>query len=437
MKPDDQRNALTPPMGWNSWDVYGASVNEAEVLENATYLAEFMRDHGWQYVVVDIQWYEPTATSSAYHPFAQLTMDDFSRLTPAVNRFPSAAGNQGFAPLAAKIHDMGLKFGIHAMRGIPRQAVHQDTPILNTALRARDVAASNSICVWNTDMYGVNPDAPGAQEYYDSVFALYASWGVDFVKMDDALLPYAEGEIELMRNAITQCGRPIVLSLSCGPLDLSHADHVYAHADTWRMTGDFWDSWHDLVGMFDFCHTWSAHVGTGHWPDADMLPVGELALRSGEHGVGRRWTRLTHDEQLTMLTLWCIFRSPLMVGCNLPANDAWTLDLLTNDEVLAVHRSSHSARQAFRRANTIAWVAKGDDDNVSYLAIFNLGFEPAKVAIRLSDVGIPETVELRDLWCHDDIGLVARSFAVDVPVHGARLLKASRTAADAATSGTR
>jgi alpha-galactosidase len=426
MKADNQPTAVTPPMGWNSWDVYGASVTEAEVLANATYLAEFMRDHGWHYVVIDIQWYEATATSSAYHPFAALTMDRFSRLTPAANRFPSAAGDQGFGPLAARLHDMGLKLGIHAMRGIPRQAVHRDTAILNTTLRARDVAASNSICPWNTDMYGVNPDADGAQEYYDSVFALYASWGVDFVKMDDALLPYAQGEIELMRNAITQCGRPIVLSLSCGPLDVSHGAHVSTHADMWRVTGDFWDSWHDLVGMFDFCHDWAAHVGNGHWPDADMLPVGELALRSSEHGVGRRWTRLTQDEQLTMLTLWCIFRSPLMVGCNLPANDAWTLDLLTNGEVLDVHRSSRSGHQAFRRGNTVAWVAQGVADNVSYLAIFNLGFEAARIALRLGDLGVPETVELRDLWSHEELGVATRSFAVDISSHGARLLKATQ-----------
>jgi alpha-galactosidase len=415
-------------MGWNSWDVYGASVTEAEVLENAAYLAAFMRDHGWQYVVVDIQWYEPTATSSIYHPFAALTMDDFSRLTPAVNRFPSAAGGQGFAPLGAQLHEMGLKFGIHAMRGIPRQAVHQNTPLMNTAARARDIALSNSVCPWNTDMYGVNPEAPGAQEYYDSVFALYASWGVDFVKLDDALLPYADGEIELVRNAIAKCGRPIILSLSCGPLDISHAEHVRTHADMWRMTGDFWDSWHDLVGMFDFCHEWSAHVGVGRWPDADMLPVGELAVRSAEHGRGRRWTLLTQDEQVTMLTLWCIFRSPLMVGCNLPANDAWTLDLLTNDEVLAVHRSSHAGRQAFRRGNTVVWVAENIGRDTSYLAVFNIGFDEARVTIRLPDVGLPEDVELRDLWSHEELGAVVRSFAVDVPSHGARLLKVSRTA---------
>jgi alpha-galactosidase len=434
MMRESQPVAATPPMGWNSWDVYGASVTEDEVLENAAYIAAFMRDHGWHYVVVDIQWYEPTATSSVYHPFATLTMDEFSRLLPAVNRFPSAAEGQGFAPLGAKLHEMGLKFGIHAMRGIPRQAVHQNTALMNTVLRARDIADSNSICVWNTDMYGVNAEAAGAQEYYDSVFALYASWGVDFVKMDDALLPYAEGEIELIRNAIAQCGRPIILSLSCGPLDLSHADHVRAHADMWRMTGDFWDSWHDLVGMFDFCHAWTAYAGNGHWPDADMLPVGELALRSSEHGVGRRWTRLTTDEQVTMLTLWCIFRSPLMVGCNLPANDEWTLDLLTNSEVLEVHRTSHSGRQAFRRGTTVVWVAEGAESDSSYLAVFNLGFHATRVAVRLLDVGLPEAVELRDLWSHEELGVAVRHFAVDVPSHGTRFLKVSRTAIATATS---
>ena len=258
-------------------------------------------------------------------------MDEYGRLLPAVNRFPSAAGGQGFGPLAEVVHEMGLKLGIHVMRGIPRQAVHQNTPVLGTAFTARDVAANN-VCPWNTDMYGVDPLAPGAAEYYRSLFALYASWGVDLVKVDDILFPYAAGEIELIRDAIDACGRPMVLSLSCGPIDVAHGDHVAANAEMWRMSGDFWDSWDDLVSMFDFCHTWSRYAGDGHWPDADMLPVGRVALRSSEHGLGDRLTRFTRDEQTTMLTLWCLVRSPLMLGCHLPSLDPWTLQLLTNDD---------------------------------------------------------------------------------------------------------
>ncbi len=414
--------APLPPMGWNSWDVYGASVTEAEVLRNADYMAANLKQHGWEYVVVDIQWYEPAAYSSIYRPFVPLAMDRHSRLLPAENRFPSAGGGAGFGPLADAMHDLGLKLGIHAMRGIPRQAVHQNTAILGTSARARDIAA-NSICAWNTDMYGVNPHAPGAQEYYDSVFALYSSWGVDFVKVDDALTPYATAEIELIRAAIDASGRDIVLSLSCGPVDVRHADHLAAHADMWRMTGDLWDTWEDLLAMFDFCATWSPYVRAGSWPDADMLPVGQLAVRSAEHGIGERWTRLSRPEQVTMMTLWCIFRSPLMVSCDLPANDEWTLDLLTNNEVLDVARQSSHARQLRREGNLIVWQADGGAGGFGFLAVFNIGWSAAPFIVPLALAGLPDAVRLRDLWSHEDLGTVTRSFVVEVPAHGARLLQ--------------
>ena len=422
---DRASRALLPPMGWNSWDVYGASVTEDEVMLNAEYVATHLKSHGWEYVVVDIQWYEPSATSSSYHPFVPLTMDDFSRLTPAVNRFPSAANGAGFAPLAAKIHALGLKFGIHVMRGIARQAVHQNATILGTDVRAREVAATDSICVWNTDMYGVDPNAQGAQQYYDSLFELYASWNVDFVKVDDALFPYAAGEIELIRNSIDRCQRDIVLSLSCGPMNMADAPHVRTHAEMWRMSGDFWDTWEDLFGMFEFCDTWTSHRSEGHWPDADMLPVGEIALRSKEHGVGRRWTRFSHDEQRTMMTLWCMFRSPLMVGTYLPSLDEWTLALLTNEDVLEVLRSSHDARQLLRRGSLIVWVA-ARDDTVSYLALFNTGFSDRRYTVQLGAADLPETAVVRDLWEHASIGEVTRSLSVDVASHGVRLFRVTR-----------
>ena len=172
-------------MGWNSWDCYGAGVTEEQLLLNAEYVAKNLKHHGYEYIVCDIQWYEPEAKSNVYNPFAQLCMDKYSRLIPAENRFPSSKRGKGFKPIADKIHDMGLKFGIHIMRGIPRQAVHSDMPILGTEVTARQIAKSYSICPWNTDMYGVDPKKEGAREYYQSIVDLYASWGVDFIKCDD------------------------------------------------------------------------------------------------------------------------------------------------------------------------------------------------------------------------------------------------------------
>ena len=417
--------APTPPMGWNSWDTFGASINEVEVLEQAVCLADGLAAYGWQYLVVDIQWYEPTATSSIYKPFVPLAMDSYSRLVPALNRFPSSAGELGFGPLSQRVHDLGLKFGLHAMRGVPRQAVHQNTPILGSQVGARDIAATNSTCSWNTDMYGVNPYADGAQAYYDSVFALYAQWGVDFVKVDDALLPYAAGEIELIHRAIDRCGRDIVLSLSCGPLDPLHAEHVRAHAQMWRMSGDLWDTWPDVLKTFDLCRDWSPHVGAGSWPDADMLPLGRLALRSSEHGLGQRSTRLSRDEQVTLLTLWCIFRSPLMLGCDLREMDPWTLSLLTNSQVLEMLRTSHDAREVVRHEDLIVWVAaKGIDER--YVAVFNTGFARKSFRLDPSVLGLVCPATVCDLWTGQNLGSVDDGLLVEVAGHGARLLLAEK-----------
>lgn len=348
-KETHKQYAATPPMGWNSWDCYGASVNEEEVLGNAEYMAEHLLPFGWEYVVVDIQWYEPGAHSSAYRPFVPLEMDGYSRLIPAANRFPSSAGGKGFKPLADRIHGMGLKFGIHIMRGIPRQAVHANTSILGTERRARDIAGNN-ICPWNSDMYGVNPAADGAQAYYDSLFRLYAEWEVDFVKVDDIaasrLYHIHHQEIEMIRKAIDRCGRPMVLSLSPGAAPPEYGGLLLGNANMWRMTDDFWDLWPLLRDMFSRCEQWYPYTGNGSWPDCDMLPLGHIGIRSVDGGGADRLTRFTPDEQRTMMTLWSIFRSPLMFGGELRDNDPWTFSLLTNEEVLAVHRPGRPGPQA-------------------------------------------------------------------------------------------
>lgn len=393
-------------------------------------MAENLKDYGWEYVVVDIQWYESGAYSSSYRPFVPLEMDDYSRLIPAVNRFPSAKDGQGFKPLGDYIHSLGLKFGIHILRGIPRQAVHNNTPLLGTNITARDIACTNSICRWNTDMYGVDPYKEGAHEYYDSLFELYASWGVDFVKVDDIScaeigdIPYFAGEIELIGNAIDKCGRDIVLSLSPDPTPLEFAEHVKEHANMWRMTGDYWDRWCDLFNEFERCNNWSAHVGPGHWPDADMLPIGHIGIRSCEHGFKDRYTNFTKDEQITMLTLWSIFRSPLMVGCELRDNDDFTLSLLTNREVLRVLNHSHSGHQLYRNEDKIAW-ASIDEDGSHYVAVFNTGNTDLTISTKLEHINLSGKYTARDLWLHEDLGEVTDTIDLLVPSHGARLIKLS------------
>ena len=386
--------AKLPPKGWNSWDCYGASVTEAEVIGNAEYMATHLKAFGWEYVIVDIQWYEPAAVSSIYNAFYPLEMDGFSRLQPAVNRFPSAEGGKGFKPLGELIHSLGLKFGIHIMRGIPRQAVHQNTPILGTNKHARDIAA-NSICPWNTDMYGINPHAEGAQEYYDSIFALYAEWGVDFVKVDDIaasrLYPFFREEIEMIRLAIDRSGRDMVLSLSPGPAPLEHAATLKQNANMWRMTDDYWDRWENLKGMFERCEKWWPLVGDHGWPDCDMLPLGHIGIRSvdgnwphpwgeaGSNTAANRQTRFTKDEQKTMMTLWTIFRSPMFFGGELRNNDNWTLSLLTDPLLTEMHQtikksypvnSLNLITTSANKSDLVIWQA--ESETATYTARFNL-----------------------------------------------------------------
>ncbi|MFC4386340.1 glycoside hydrolase family 27 protein [Gracilibacillus marinus] len=419
--------ALTPPMGWNSWDCYGATVTEEEVKGNADYMAQHLKDYGWEYIVVDIQWSESGAVSSAYRPFVPLEMDEYSRLIPAANRFPSSANGNGFKQLSEYVHNLGLKFGIHIMRGIPRQAVHQNTKILGTDVRAREIAKPNSICPWNTDMYGIDHTKEGAQAYYNSLFDLYAEWGVDFVKVDDIADSKLYGihaeEIKMIRKAIDQCGRPMVLSLSPGPAPLNHASLLEENANMWRMTDDFWDLWPLLYDMFDRCYRWSKNIGPGYWPDADMLPLGHIGIRSVDGGASDRYTRFTEDEQVTMMTLWSIFKSPLMFGGELRDNDEWTLSLVTNEEVLEAHRDGYGARQVKREDDTVVWASCGDEHTL-YIALFNLTDETKTVGVTFDQLEMEENkVEVRDLWAKKSLGKLSDKIEVEVSSHGAKFFK--------------
>lgn len=425
------RFAKKPPMGWNSWDCYGAAVNEEQLLGNAEYMAENLKQYGWQYVVCDIQWYEPKAKNTDYNNFTELCMDEYSRLIPAENRFPSSKNGLGFKPIADKIHAMGLKFGIHIMRGIPRQAVHQNTKILGSDKTARQIAHHFSVCPWNTDMYGVDARADGAQEYYDSLFSLYASWGVDFVKVDDICVtefrkwdnPYsARDEVEMIRKAIDKTGREMVLSLSPGPAEISVADHLCENANMWRLTGDFWDSWEQLYGMFDRCKLWEDVVSEGCWPDCDMLPLGRISKNGTCHGGQNRYTKFTPDEQKTLMTLWCIFRSPLMFGGEMRENDEFTVSLITNPEVLAVNQTSHGGKEIYRDDDFIVRKAYDEENNVIF-AVFNLSGEEKVITLDLKKLCFDTDKTLRDLWKMEDVGETQKIMSFNVPSHGAQLYK--------------
>jgi hypothetical protein len=445
--------APTPPMGWNSWDCYGAGVWEADVVANADYMAKNLKPHGWNLITIDIQWYEPLAHTTEYHPGAILESDANGRLLPAPNRFPMTKDSRSFKPMADYLHGQGLKFGLHLLRGIPRQAVDRDNaPILGTDFHAADIADKANVCRWNSDMYGVNMSKPGAQEYYDSVFALMASWNLDFVKVDDLSSPYHQAEIEAIRKAIDRSGRAIILSTSPGATPLKQGDHVQTNANMWRVSDDFWDNWPLLHSQFARLDNWTPFRGPGHWPDADMIPIGNVRAWQKTDN----WTQLTHDEQYTLMTLWSIGRSPLIMGGNMPKNDAFTLSLMTNDEVIAVNQNSINNRQLYSNSNHIAWVADVPGSKDKYVALFNASpapsgggrrnrggsggtntasavemakasapgaTEPAEISVALADIGLSGSCRVRDLWAQKDLETVSGTISATVNSHGAVLLR--------------
>jgi alpha-galactosidase len=423
--------APTPPMGWNSYDYYDTTVTEDQVKANADVMAARLKEYGWEYVVVDIAWYAYDAGSKRdryqYIPFGRVEIDGYSRLLPCPDRFPSSAGGRGFRPLADYVHSLDLKFGIHMMRGIPRIAAHNHMKVKGTDATADEIADPYSICRWNPDMYGLNPEAEGAQQYYDSLFELYAQWGVDFVKVDDICrhdMPSAIRETEMIHHAIKRCGRPIVLSLSPGPALVDKAWHYKKYANMWRITDDFWDNWPLLLNMFERCEMWQDHVSPGCWPDCDMLPLGYIGK-----GFGReRYTNFTRDEQITMMTLWCMFKSPLMLGAELTKLDGWTEALITNSRVLRLVTDSHGARQVMRDDEQAVWVSGDNDGKGIYVAVFNLSGTERRIAVcadeaELAAIDSFSGIKLEELWSGETVLNDTDNLEATVPAHGARLFR--------------
>lgn len=419
---DKNAFAPTPPRGWNSYDYYDTAVTEADVRKNAEYMAENLRSAGYEYVVVDIQWYATDAGTMRdkyqYIPFGGRVMDEYGRFLPDPRRFPSSVNGQGFAPLAEYIHSLGLKFGIHIMRGLPRDAAHRHLPILGTNVTADVIADPGSICDWDPDMYGLR-DMPESQAYYDSIISLYAAWGVDFLKVDDicnthayADRPYmGKHEVEMLAKAIGKTGRPIVLSLSPGPALIDKAWHYCTYANMWRITDDFWDSWPALRHMFDFCERWQYVGAPGCWPDCDMLPLGTV----GRGFRDERKTNFTPDEQKTMMVLWCLFRSPLMLGAELTKLDPDTLGLITNPSLLALQSPTAIPRQVCRDDTGAVW--RSEDDGNLTVALFNFRDGEAEMTTPLSG---PDAT-LPDLLRGTDGKLANGLLSAAVPAHGVRV----------------
>jgi len=424
--------AATPPMGWNSWDSFGETVSESDIRANAKWMSEHLKKFGWQYVVVDMGWYVTNHSAGSNAENAQFSLDGFGRFTPATNSFPSAADGSGFASLASYIHSFGLKFGIHILRGIPREAVRKNMPIAGSSFHAADAANTSDTCPWNPFNYGLDPSKPAAQAYYDSIAAQYATWGVDFLKVDCiADHPYKPDDIRMLSQALGKSGRPIVLSLSPGPAALENAEELSKYAQMWRISDDVWDLWSSdkqfpsgIKNQFERAAKWASISGPGHWPDADMLPIGRLEPNAGWEQP--RATRLTHDEQRTMMTLWAIFRSPLMMGGNLTLCDKWTESLLTNPEVLAVNQHSRGNHEVLRTDKMIVWQANTVDDEANLTSFIILGDSVTSIEMSWKELGLSAgSHKVRDLWQHKDLGRLNR-LKIKLAPHASALYKISK-----------
>ncbi|HSZ63391.1 MAG TPA: glycoside hydrolase family 27 protein [Terriglobales bacterium] len=428
--------APTPPMGWNSWDGYGTTINEADFKANADWLAKHLKAYGWEYVVVDADWFVTNPVAEGNSKSFQYVMDEYGRYVPPVARFPSAAGGVGFKPLADYVHSLGLKFGIHILRGIPREAVARKLPIEGSSFHAGEAADVGDACPWNYDNYGVEAKKAAGQAYYDSIARLYAGWGVDLIKVDCiASHPYKGDEIRMLREALDKSGRAMVLSLSPGPAPLEKAEEMEKYAEMWRISDDVWDLWHSEVAypqgvgdQFANAAKWTERPGRGllepgHWPDADMLPLGYLGPAPGWGKA--RWTRLTHDEQRTLFTLWSMFRSPLMIGGDLKLADEWTAGLLTNHEVIEVDQHATDSRAVMSGSKTVVWRSKAASGGY-YLAVFNISDQAEKVRYRWKKVGLSsKRYKVRDLWERRDLGS-ARALVATVASHGCVLYRVTQ-----------
>ena len=429
--------ASTPPLGWNSWDAYGLTINEAEFKANASVLAQ-LRPFGWTYAVIDEGWYMEDPSGKQLET-RKYQLDAHGLLIPALNRFPSAAGAAGLRRLADWTHAQGLKLGIHIVRGIPKQAVQRNVLIADSKFHAAEAADTADVCPWDDGNYGVLDNEAG-QAYYDSMLRLYAAWQIDFIKVDCiADHPYKSSEIRQIATAIQRAGRPMVLSLSPGPTQMAHAAEIARYAQMWRISNDIWDGWNfvhskpnddfpnGIVTAFDNLARWSAYTRRGSWPDADMLPFGSLAPHPG-WGEARR-SRLTPEEQQTQFILWAIARSPLILGCNLTQVDEPTRALITNREIIDVNQGEWTSRPLSDLPagleNIRAWIATRSPSaqGATVIALFNLADQPATIRLPWNQLGVSGSQHIaRDLLSGQQTG-PTEAIEVTLPAHGSRIYR--------------
>ena len=441
--------APTPPLGWNSWDSYGLTITEAQFRGNVDVLKSKLQPFGWQYAVIDEGWYFENPQDRSTPDKLRYALDPYGRFVPVPARFASAGKapahpvnspgtmpvtleETSFAALGQWVHAQGLKFGIHIIRGIPRASVERNLPIEGSSFHAQDAADTSDACPWDPTSWGIKDNAAG-QAWYDSLIRQYAAWGVDYLKVDCISdRPYKVTEIRQIRRAIDKVGRPMVLSLSPGPTQLTHAEEVGTLANMWRISDDVWDRWQkapdqksgfpqSVRDQFPLIAAWQPYAKPNYWPDADMLPMGELKPAPGD---GKpRTSRLTPEEQRTQVTLWAVARSPLIIGANLTMLDAQTLALLTNRDLLRINQTATRSAQVLKEGDLIVWRADLPGGEKA-IALFNLGDTDMNLTRQLADFGADlagRDWNVRNVWGGGAV-VAGHEFVERVPSHGSVLL---------------
>jgi hypothetical protein len=409
-----EKIAPAPPLGWNSFDSYGVYLHEEAAMENLEAMAELLEPYGYEYFVIDNGWFgEYKLKPGSLYPLEKhahdVRLNEFGHVIPSKAYFPG-----GLKPIIDRCHELGMKFGVHMMRGVPRKAYELNLPIKGTPYTARDIANTDPEfnCNWCTYNYGVDMSKPGAQEWYDGLIQHLADMGVDMIKYDD-IVPYPE-EVEAVAKAIEKTGRPILFSLSPGGSVDPAAIKSFQMAHMLRVTKDVWDEAHYIDDCFDAWRKWTGKETDNFWIDMDMIPFGQLLMMSPEkelfeeetdstvrlagHGY-RRWQQFSRDQMYTFITLRALSASPLMVGGDLPTMDGFSLRLLTDPDMLACNQNGVMGKLVSEKDGIEIWKTpeKGKKGS-GWIGVFNRTDRYKTVALSQDLLGLDSSATFYNIW---------------------------------------
>ncbi|MGH7941251.1 MAG: glycoside hydrolase family 27 protein [Limisphaerales bacterium] len=414
-------SAPRPCMGWSSWSSMRRHVTAAQIEDQARVLATRLKPCGYLYVNIDSGWCNGYDTNGQIYPNH---FDACGRPVPNPFEFPN-----GIAAVAASVHSLGLKLGIYMTPGLKIPVWEADCRILGTSNTVRQIADPSR---WGSKFphrgpqafrgsYAIDYSKPGGQAYIQSEADLYASWGVDFLKMDwsgvrNGANPVdTRADIEHWAMALKKTGRPIWLELSGGQ-NVKYADFWTKYANGCRIDGDIeasppdLTSWRHILRRFRDAPLWARYAGPGYWNDMDSLEIGNGKLDG-----------LTPTERQTAMTLWCISCSALYTGADLTHLDPADFKLLTNREAIAIDQAGRVAMPVSQAAPQQVWRVRNADATYT-VALFNLADRASKVTAHWKVLGFAGKATVRDLWSHRDLGAFKQEFSAVLEPHGSRLL---------------